>query len=94
MLGVFIAQLFSLQHMMSNNISHDPVFGFYKVGLPLACTCYGVSIVVSLLGAYRFWRQQSAMANSKVHVGGWEVNTVGIFTALVSNSYITDCLVS
>ena len=80
MLGVFIAQLFSLQHMLS----HDSEFGFFRVGLPLSCACYGVSIIVSVIGAFRFWRQQQAMANSKVYVGGWELNVIALFTAAVS----------
>ncbi|KAL1959195.1 hypothetical protein VTO42DRAFT_2700 [Malbranchea cinnamomea] len=75
-LGVFIAQLFSIQR----RVHHDPEFGFYKVGLPLSCACYGVAIIVSLLGAHRFWRQQQAMANSKVYAGGWDLNAVGILT--------------
>jgi uncharacterized membrane protein YidH (DUF202 family) len=79
MLGVLIAQLFSIQHAQA----HDPVFGFYRVGLPMACSCYGVAIVTALLGAYRFWRQQNAMANSKVHAGGWELKVIGLLTTVV-----------
>ncbi|KAI4234408.1 MAG: hypothetical protein LQ349_003815 [Xanthoria aureola] len=68
-LGVFIAQLFRLQH--SEN--HDPVLGFFVLGIPLSCICTGAAIFTNLLGAYRFWRQQNAMLRGKILCGGWEV---------------------
>jgi predicted branched-subunit amino acid permease len=90
MLGVLIAQLFSIQQAQA----HDPVFGFYRVGLPMACSCYGVAIVTALLGAHRFWRQQSAMANSKVHAGGWELKVIGLLTTGVGASLaLASCIV-
>ncbi|KAL8758905.1 MAG: hypothetical protein Q9199_001129 [Rusavskia elegans] len=68
-LAVFIAQLFRLQH--SEN--HDPIFGFFVLGIPLSCICTGAAIFTNLLGAYRFWRQQNAMLRGKILCGGWEV---------------------
>lgn len=68
-LGVYIAQLFRLQHIENPN----PVFGFFVLGIPLSCICTGAAIVVNLLGAYRFWRQQNAMLRGKIYGGGWEV---------------------
>ncbi|KAL8970725.1 MAG: hypothetical protein Q9197_003666 [Variospora fuerteventurae] len=68
-LGVYIAQLFRLQHTEHP----DPVFGFFVLGKPLSCICTGAALCVSLLGAYRFWRQQNAMMRGKVFGGGWEV---------------------
>ncbi|KAL8681643.1 MAG: hypothetical protein Q9186_002240 [Xanthomendoza sp. 1 TL-2023] len=68
-LGVFIAQLFRLQHTENPN----PVFGFFVLGIPLSCICTGAAILINLLGAYRFWRQQNAMLRGKIQCGGWEV---------------------
>ncbi|PGH18175.1 hypothetical protein AJ80_04562 [Polytolypa hystricis UAMH7299] len=76
-LGVLIAQLFSLQEAPSQK---PGPFGFYEVGLPLACVCYGVAIVMAFVGAIRFWRQQNALARGKVYVGGWELGAAAIFT--------------
>lgn len=80
MQGVLIAQLFRLQR---SNQDQDRL-RFYQVGIPLSVTCHCVAVVVALIGAYRFWRQQSAIARGKVHAGGWELNSVGILLFLVS----------
>ncbi|KAL8778626.1 MAG: hypothetical protein Q9203_001628 [Teloschistes exilis] len=75
-LSVFIAQLFRLQH----TAHPDPVFGFYRLGVPLSCICTGAAIVVNLLGTYRFWRQQNAMLRGKILCGGWEMLVIyGLF---------------
>lgn len=75
-LSVFIAQLFRLQH----SAHPDPVFGFYRLGIPLSCICTGSAIVVSLLGTYRCWRQQNALLRGKVLCGGWEMLVIyGVF---------------
>ncbi|PKX91105.1 DUF202 domain-containing protein [Aspergillus novofumigatus IBT 16806] len=79
MQGVLIAQLFRLQ---SKTADHARL-GYYRVGIPLAVTCHVVAILVALMGAYRFWRQQSAVAHGKVCAGGWELNWIGIFIGLV-----------
>lgn len=74
-LGVFIAQLFRLQHTPHP----DPVFGFFILGIPLSCICTGAAILVNLLGSYRFWRQQNAMLRGKILSGGWEMMaTLGV----------------
>ncbi|KAK2758768.1 hypothetical protein FQN54_003460 [Arachnomyces sp. PD_36] len=73
-LGVIIAQLFRLQ-MKSDS---GPALGFDDLGIPLACGCYGAAILIALMGSYRFWRQQSAMARGKVYAGGWELNSMGM----------------
>jgi hypothetical protein len=80
-LGVMIAQLFRLQSRGSDS---GPALGFDDLGVPLACSCYGCAIIIALLGAHRFWRQQSAMARGKVYAGGWELNTIGVIGAAVS----------
>lgn len=79
MVSVIIAQLFRLEHAQNPN----RVFGYLALGIPLACVCIGAAVVVLLLGAYRFWRQQNAILRGKVHAGGWEVNAIGLTIALV-----------
>ena len=78
-LGVTIAQLFRLQKPAAPNLR----FGFFVLGIPLACACIGAALLVVVLGAYRFWRQQNALARGKVHAGGWELNFIALATALV-----------
>ena len=79
MVAVIIAQLFRLEH----NAKPNRTFGFYALGIPLACVCIGAAIAVLLLGAYRFWRQQNAILRGKVHAGGWEVNAIGVTVLMV-----------
>ncbi|KAF2099369.1 hypothetical protein NA57DRAFT_74870 [Rhizodiscina lignyota] len=69
MTGVTVAQLFRLQH----SINPDPDFGYYVVGVPIGVTFVCASIFVVLVGAFRFWRQQSAMFRGKCFAGGWEI---------------------
>jgi hypothetical protein len=90
MQGVLIAQLFRLQR---SNQDQDRL-RFYQVGIPLSVTCHCVAVIVALIGAYRFWRQQSAIARGKVHAGGWELNSVGILLFLVSRGAIASMLSS
>lgn len=82
MQGVLIAQLFRLQRSQSQ----EDRLKFYDVGIPLSVTCHCVAVIVALIGAYRFWRQQSAVSLGKVYAGGWEVNSVGILLFLVCSS--------
>lgn len=77
MQGVVISQLFRLQPA-------EDRLKFYIAGIPLAVTCHCVAILVALIGAYRFWRQQSAISLGKVHAGGWELNAVGFLLGAVS----------
>ncbi|KAJ5865134.1 uncharacterized protein N7529_007050 [Penicillium soppii] len=79
--GVLIAQLFRLQ---AAEALADKL-GFQQVGIPLSVTCHSVAILVALVGAYRFWRQQNAIARGKIHAGGWELNSVGILLGCVSS---------
>ncbi|KAJ6093595.1 hypothetical protein N7486_008884 [Penicillium sp. IBT 16267x] len=74
MQGVVIAQLFRLQRAPSD----QDRLRFYQVGIPLAVSCHGVAVLVALIGAFRFWRQQNAISLGKIHAGGWELNSVGI----------------
>jgi hypothetical protein len=81
MQGVLIAQLFRLQRPAKSQTNR---LRFHEVGIPLAVACHCVAVVVALIGAYRFWRQQSAISRGKIHAGGWELNWVGILLGLVS----------
>lgn len=80
MQGVLIAQLFRLQRP-SHAVDR---LSFYEVGIPLSVTCHFVAVVVALIGAFRFWRQQNAIVRGKVYAGGWELNSVGILLFIVS----------
>ncbi|KAL1969219.1 hypothetical protein VTN77DRAFT_473 [Rasamsonia byssochlamydoides] len=78
MQGVLIAQLFRLQN------SHSTRFDFYTVGIPLSVAFHGCAILISAMGAFRFWRQQHAIARGKVYAGGWEMNCIGMLAMLAT----------
>jgi uncharacterized membrane protein YidH (DUF202 family) len=80
MQGVLIAQLFRLQR--PNTEVHR--LSFHAVGIPLSVACHVVAVLVALIGTFRFWRQQNAISRGKVYVGGWDMNSVGIFLFIVS----------
>lgn len=80
MQGVLVAQLFRLQRP-SHAVDR---LSFYEVGIPLSVTCHFVAVVIALIGAFRFWRQQNAIVRGKVYAGGWELNSVGILLFVVS----------
>ena len=82
MLAVLVAQLFRLQH----TVNPSKTLGYFVIGTPLACVCIVAAIIVLLLGAYRFWRQQNAMLRGKVHAGGWEIFVVSVTVFLVCYS--------
>lgn len=73
-----IAQLFRLQSSQSTR------FDFYTVGIPLSVTFQGCAVLVAFMGAFRFWRQQNAIARGKVFAGGWELNCIGLLALAVS----------
>ncbi|KXG54632.1 protein of unknown function DUF202 [Penicillium griseofulvum] len=87
MQGVLVAQLFRLQQSLTK-FDH---LSFYEVAIPLSVACHAVAIVVALIGAFRFWRQQNAIARGKVYAGGWELNSVGIllFAVIVATLVLT-----
>ena len=78
-LGIVVAQLFRLPHEQSRGSEN----GIHALGTPLACICIGAAIVITTLGAIRFWRQQNALARGKVHAGGWEMNMVACIAGIV-----------
>jgi uncharacterized membrane protein YidH (DUF202 family) len=71
MIGVSAAQLLRLK-------------GGSGLGTALAAAFVSSSIVVLLCGAFRFWRQQSAMVKGKVWAGGFEMVIIGIVCVVVS----------
>ncbi|KAK4959575.1 hypothetical protein LTR66_011249 [Elasticomyces elasticus] len=81
MIGVLMAQLYRLQH----SLVPSTTFGYFVISKPLAAIFEIAAIVLVLLGAYRSWRQQNAMARGKVWVGGWEIWWImsGTFLLLV-----------
>jgi uncharacterized membrane protein YidH (DUF202 family) len=79
MTGVVIAQLFRLQKSKTPSTK----FGYFVSGEPLAACFITSAIVVVLIGAVRFWRQQGSMVRGKIWAGGWEVYaTMGLSVAL------------
>ncbi|QQK40137.1 Translation initiation factor IF-2 [Penicillium digitatum] len=79
MQGVLVAQLLRLQRP-SEKVDR---LSFHEVGIPLSVACHFVAVFVALTGAFRFWRQQNAIARGKVYAGGWELNSVGILLFMV-----------
>ncbi|KIW17615.1 hypothetical protein PV08_04810 [Exophiala spinifera] len=79
MLGVVIAQVMRLQHSLTPN----PVLGYFAVSIPLSSACHASAIVVSVLGAIRFFQYQKEMARGYAVSGGWEIKTVGTLAAMV-----------
>lgn len=79
MMGIVVAQFWRLEH----SIDPSEVFGYYILSKPLAGILQGAALCVILIGGFRFWRQQSAMAIGKVHAGGWELTALGVGAFLV-----------
>lgn len=79
MLGAVIAQLYRLNH----SPHPDPVFGFFVLSKPIGGILQCSALGMVLLGAVRYFRQQSAMASGKVFAGGWEVLTIVVFSSSV-----------
>ncbi|KAF3391077.1 hypothetical protein DPV78_011098 [Talaromyces pinophilus] len=92
--GVLVAQLFRLQSS-SAGAPGGPTSGinFRSVGIPLSVAYQTCAILVSLLGAYRFWRQQNAIARGKVLSGGWELLGIGFMTFLAGVSLLALAIV-
>ncbi|RAO67366.1 uncharacterized protein BHQ10_003378 [Talaromyces amestolkiae] len=80
--GVLVAQLFRLQSSKSSGAPGGPSsrLKFASVAVPLSVAYQTCAILVALLGAYRFWRQQNAIARGKVLSGGWEIHGIGFMT--------------
>jgi uncharacterized membrane protein YidH (DUF202 family) len=85
MQGVLIAQLFRLQQQQSS--TND--LTYYEVAIPLSVACHCVAVIVAVIGASRFWKQQNAVALGTIYAGGWEMNCIGVLIALVRSSTFT-----
>ena len=83
MIGIFIAQFYRLQH------APDPhnTFGYFVLGRPLSLMFQAAALLTVLLGGWRFWRQQSAMARGRVHAGGWEIKSLGALVLAVCDLF-------
>ncbi|KNG83249.1 hypothetical protein ANOM_009059 [Aspergillus nomiae NRRL 13137] len=79
MQGVLIAQLFRLQQQPSP----EDQLTYYEVAIPLSVTCHCIAVIVAVLGACRFWKQQNAVALGTVYAGGWELNSIALLIALI-----------
>ena len=80
MIGIFIAQFYRLQHAPSP----DRTFGYFAASKPLSCIFQSAALLTVLVGGWRFWSQQSAMARGRVHAGGWEIVGLGVGLGVVS----------
>ena len=85
-LGVLIAQTMRLRQVQPLGVGLD----YYDVAIPLACTCYGISILVIVIGLLRFLKLQKAMALGTTYSGGWEIITTGNIGALVCSCMISE----
>lgn len=80
MMGIFMAQLWRLQH----STFPDPVFGYYAVSKPLSAILQASALCVVLVGTARYFKQQSLMTKGKIQAGGWEILVIMIGVGLVS----------
>ena len=72
-LGTTIRQLFLLTKSDGSTSNATSPYGEAS-----AVACMVLAAIVALSGAFRFWRQQNAMARAKVHASGWDVYIVGL----------------
>ena len=82
-LGTTVRQLFLLQNSDGSSSTASSPYGE-----ALAVVCMVFAAIVALSGAFRFWRQQNAMARVKAHAGGWEVYTIGLATLTVCSAFV------
>ncbi|PLB37128.1 DUF202 domain-containing protein [Aspergillus candidus] len=91
MQGVLVAQLFRLQRESTANDR----LGYYEVGIPLSVSCHAVAIAVAVIGAYRFFKQQHAVALGKIYAGGWELNCIaGLFAAVILVTFVLSLVIA
>ena len=87
MQGVLIAQLFRLQRSI---VQEKSELTYFEVAIPLSVACHCVALLVVVIGAFRFWRQQSSIVSGTVLAGGWELNWTAILITAVSPGYLAD----
>lgn len=76
MLSVFISQLLRVQHAPTSS----KVLGYDVVSIPLATSCSVIALVVTLVGAYRYFTWQKVITLGKATSGGWEVILVALLS--------------
>lgn len=54
---------------------HVPA-GYFALSKPLGAIFQIAAVMVIIIGAHRFWRQQMNMARGKILVGGWELYAI------------------
>ena len=86
MLGVLVAQTMRLRQVQPLGVGLD----YYDIAIPLACTCYGVSMMVIAIGLLRFLKLQKSIALGTTESGGWEIITMGTIGALVCTYMMID----
>lgn len=82
-MGIAITQLLRLER----NLVIMPRFDYFILGKPLGVLFQVSAMVVALVGAHRFWRQQVCMARGTVMVGGWEIYVIMASFLLVSHAF-------
>ena len=87
MIAAFIIQFYTLK---PQGQTVERVVTFQELAKPLSATLVSSAVINQVLGALRFWRQQSAMLRGAIYPATWEVLGCGILVAFVSES---SCLV-
>ncbi|KAI9812095.1 MAG: hypothetical protein M1826_002970 [Phylliscum demangeonii] len=79
-MAVTVAQLFRL----SRRFAHDQssIHADHTLGKPISGTLVCLAILVCLVGALRFWRQQAAMLRGQALAGGWEIGVIAVAVVL------------
>jgi len=77
-----VSQLLRLAH----SIDPNQFFGYYVLGRPLGALFQVAAMILTLIGAHRFWRQQMSMARGKVWASGWEIYVIWSLLLVVSSS--------
>jgi hypothetical protein len=73
-----------LYSRLQHNATPSLIFGFFVLGKPLACICQGAAIYTLVIGAFRTWRSQNAIARGKAISGGFEIIllALGVFAVI------------
>jgi len=79
MMGVIISQVMRLMHSPTPN----PVLGYYVTSVPLAAICHSTALLISVMGAARYFRVQKEAARGNAVSGGWEISVIGILSLAV-----------
>jgi len=81
MIAVTISQLYKL----STAPPSPGRLSAQQLGKPLSCSLLVSAIVVDVVGAARYVRQQKALVNGKIHSGGFDLLLVWALLSLVGS---------